>query len=60
MLLKLITEYIEQYPKEENPFNYLHQLGEDYLIEILQNRNGKKIKIEHIKGVYDDVNVVYI
>lgn len=44
MLIKLITEYIEQYPKEENPFNYLHQLGEDYLIEVLQNRNGKKLK----------------
>lgn len=60
MLLKLITEYIDQYPNEENPFNYLHQLGEDYLIDILKERGGKKIKIEHIKGVYDDVNVVYI
>jgi len=60
MLVKLITEYIEQYPKEENPFNYLHQLGEDYLVEVLQNRNGKKVKIEHIKGEYDNVNVLYL
>lgn len=60
MLQKLILEYIEQFPNEENPFTYLPQLGEDFLIEVLENRNGKKIALQFIDGVDDDFNLIYL
>lgn len=60
MLQKLILEYIEQYPNEENPFTYLPQLGEDFLIEVLKNRNSRKINFDFIDGVDDDFNLIYL
>ncbi len=43
-LNKLVAEYLEQFPKEETPLNGFNAFGGDGLIEILENREGKKIE----------------
>ena len=43
-LEKLIKEYLELHPKAETPLNYYNFLGEDALIEVLENSNGREIK----------------
>ena len=42
----LLTEYLKQYPNEENPLNW-HQLIEpEELYEFLKNRKGQKILLK--------------
>lgn len=42
-LESLIEEYLKEYPKAENPFNYFETYGLDNLINILEARQGRKI-----------------
>ena len=40
----LLNEYLKLHPKAETPLNYYNDLGEDGLIEILEQANGRQIK----------------
>lgn len=51
MLEKLIEEYLNQFPEAESPFNYFADFGEDTLIKILQERDGRELEyLEPILG----------
>jgi len=61
-LEKLLNEYLELHPNAETPLNYYNLLGEDKLIEVLENSNGRQIKwIESFTGdVLDGGEIQYI
>lgn len=59
LLKELEDEYLKQYPNSERPSNSLFDIGIDGIIEGLQNRNGKKIRIVHRIGVCDGGRIVY-
>ena len=61
LLKELEDEYLKQYPNSERPSNSLFDIGIDGIIEGLQNRNGKKIRIVHRRGrgVCDGGRIVY-
>ena len=61
-LQKLLNEYLELHPNAETPLNYYNLLGEDKLIEVLENSNGRQIKwIESFTGdVLDGGEIQYI
>jgi hypothetical protein len=50
LLKELEDEYLKQFPNSERPSNSLFDIGIDGIIEGLQNRNGKKIRIVHRRG----------
>ena len=56
---ELEKEYMKQFPNFEKPSNSMFELGLDTLLEGLKNRNGKKIRIIHKKGVCDGGKIVY-
>lgn len=43
-LEKLANEYLELHPQSETPMNLYNLLGEDRLIEVLEQSNGRQIK----------------
>jgi hypothetical protein len=43
-LALLLNEYAELHPNAETPLNYYNVLGEDGLIEVLEQANGREIK----------------
>jgi hypothetical protein len=55
----LEDEYLKQFPNSERPSNSLFDIGIDGIIEGLQNRNGKKIRIVYQKFVCDGGRMVY-
>lgn len=55
----LERDYMKQFPKSEKPSNSMYELGVDILLEGLKNRNGKKIRIVHKRGVCDGGKIVY-
>tara|TARA_R110000737_G_C14481217_1_gene468555 strand:+ start:737 stop:931 length:195 start_codon:yes stop_codon:yes gene_type:complete len=61
-LEKLINKYLELYPNSETPLNYYNLLGEDKLIEVLEQSNGREIKwIPNFTGdVSDGGEIQYI
>ena len=61
-LEKLLNEYLELHPNAETPLNYYNLLGEDKLIEVLKNSNGRQIKwIESFTGdILDGGEIQYI
>jgi hypothetical protein len=50
LLKELEDEYMKQFPNSERPSNSLFDIGIDGIIEGLQNRNGKKIRIVYSRG----------
>ena len=61
-LEKLANEYLELHPQSETPMNLYNLLGEDRLIEVLEQSNGRQIKwIPNFTGdVLDGGEVQYI
>jgi hypothetical protein len=59
LLKELEDDYLKQYPNSERPSNSLFDIGIDGIIEGLQNRNGRKIRIVHRRGVCDGGKIVY-
>ena len=59
LLKELEDEYLKQFPNSERPSNSLFDIGIDGIIEGLQNRNGKKIRIVYKMGVCDGGKIVY-
>ena len=59
LLKELEDEYMKQFPNSERPSNSLFDIGIDGIIEGLQNRNGKKIRIVYQKFVCDGGRMVY-
>jgi hypothetical protein len=59
LLKELEDEYLKQYPNSERPSNSLFDIGIDGIILGLQNRNGRKIRIVHRRGICDGVRIVY-
>ena len=59
LLKELEYEYLKQFPNSERPSNSLFDIGIDGIIEGLQNRNGKKIRIVRRRGVCDGGRIVY-
>ncbi len=61
-LEKLINQYLELHPNSETPLNYYNLLGENKLIEVLENSNGRQIKwIASFAGnVLDGGEIQYI
>ncbi|MHA8074934.1 hypothetical protein ACRZ9O_10420 [Aquirufa sp. HETE-40SA] len=59
LLKELEDEYLKQFPNSERPSNSLFDIGIDGIIEGLQNRNEKKIRIVHRRGVCDGGRIVY-
>jgi hypothetical protein len=59
ILKELEDEYLKQFPNSVRPSNSLFDIGIDEIIEGLQNRNGKKIRIVHKMGVCDGGKIVY-
>lgn len=59
LFLQLEEEYMKQFPNSEKPSNSMYELGLYILLEGLKNRNGKKIRIIHKKGVCDGGKIVY-
>ena len=61
-LEKLANEYLELHPQSETPLNLYNLLGEDRLIEVLEQSNGRQIKwIPNFTGdVLDGGEVQYI
>ena len=61
LLKELEDEYLKQFPNSERPSNSLFDIGIDVIIEGLQNRNGKKIRIVYRRGrgVCDGGKIVY-
>jgi hypothetical protein len=56
---ELEWEYIKQFPNSEKPSNSMYELGVDFLLDGLKNRNGKKIRIVHNRKVCDGGKIVY-
>ncbi len=59
LLKELEDEYLKQYPNSERPSNSLFDIGIDGIIDGLQNRKGKKIRIVHRRGVCDGGRIVF-
>ena len=59
LLKELEYEYLKQFPNSERPSNSLFDIGIDGIIEGLQNRNGKKIRIVRRRGVCDGGRIEY-
>jgi hypothetical protein len=59
VLKELEDEYKRQFPNSYNPSKSFYTFGLDGLIEGYKNRNGKKIRIVHKKGVCDGGRIVY-
>jgi hypothetical protein len=59
LLKELEDEYLKQYPNSERPSNSLFDIGIDGIILGFQNRNGRKIRIVHRRGVCDGGRIVY-
>ena len=58
----LLNEYLELHPNAETPLNFYDVLGEDGLIEILEQANGREIKwIPNFAGdVLDGGEIQYV
>ena len=55
----LLTEYLKQYPNEENPLNW-HQLIEpEELYEFLKNIKGRKILLKSDPKKMDSGRLIY-
>jgi hypothetical protein len=59
LLKEVEDEYLKQYPNSERPSNSLFDIGIDGIILGLQNRNGRKIRIVHRRGICDGGRIVY-
>lgn len=59
LLKELEDEYMKQFPNSYNPSKSMFEFGIDGLIEGYQNRNGRKIRIVHRRGVCDGGRIVY-
>ena len=59
-LLKLIEEYLNQYPNSDNLIPLIHLLGEDEVAKILLNRNGQGVKVIDDDTRLDFVTYEYI
>ena len=56
----LLTEYLKQYPNEENPLNWHQIIEPEELYEFLKNRKGRKIGLKTEKDVLDGGELIYI
>tara|TARA_R110001632_G_scaffold229575_1_gene365849 strand:- start:367 stop:552 length:186 start_codon:yes stop_codon:yes gene_type:complete len=57
---KLLIDYSDQYPEDENPMAYNFIFGEDEIKEFLEKRNGRRIGIVFKNKSDDDGELVYI
>ncbi len=55
----LEREYLKQFPKSEKPSNSIYELGIDVLLDGLKNREGRKIRVVHKRGVCDGGKIVF-
>lgn len=55
----LLTEYLKQYPKEENPINWHALFFEEEIYNFLKNRKGRKIRLKTKKDVLDGGQLYY-
>ena len=51
--------YLEQYPNEENPFNWVYQVNFLIIAEFMEKRNGRKILLKIKTGVLDGGTLIY-
>ena len=42
-LRTLLKDYEKDYPREESPLNYTHDLGLTFVVDMLKNRKGRKL-----------------
>lgn len=42
-IYELESEYLEQYPNEENPFNWVKIVSISELVNFMRNRDGRKV-----------------
>mgnify|MGYP003650110046 CR=1 FL=1 len=57
--LLLELEYKNQYPKEENPFDWMEQFIEEDLISFMQKREGRKVLVNEVPDVTDSGELYY-
>jgi hypothetical protein len=42
----LVKDYKERHPKAQDPFDFLNEFGDDALVKIIKEANGRKINFD--------------
>lgn len=55
----LEKEYLKQYPKEENPFNWFIVFSEEEIIDFMKKREGRKVLLKEDPDALDGGQLIY-